>query len=89
MELNFYCEACEQLVCQYCTIRDHRLEHGHDHNTVKKMANKQRAELDKITAPVEKMINGLAKAHKKVSSTRDRIGAQATEVEQQIDVYYV
>ena len=88
MELNLYCETCEQLVCQYCTIREHRLEDGHDHNTVKKMANKQRAELDKIMEPVEKMIDGLAKAHKKVSSTRDRIGSQASEVEQQIDVYY-
>ena len=88
LELNFYCETCEQLVCHYCTTIDHRLEDGHKHNTVKKMASKQRAELDKIIEPVEKMIDGLAKAHKKVSSTRDGIGSQATEVEQQIDVYY-
>ncbi|XP_065893275.1 E3 ubiquitin-protein ligase TRIM71-like [Dysidea avara] len=88
LELNFYCETCEQLVCHYCTTMDHRLEDGHKHNTARKMASKQRAELDKIMEPVEKMINGLAKAHKKVSSTRDRIGSQATEVEQQIDVYY-
>ena len=88
LELNFYCETCEQLVCHYCTTTEHRFEDGHKHNTVKKMANKQRAELDKIMEPVEKMIDGLAKAHKKVSSTRDRIGSQATEVEQQIDVSY-
>ena len=88
LELNFYCETCERLVCHYCTTMDHRLEDGHKHNTARKMASKQRAELDKIMEPVEKMIDGLAKAHKKVSSTRDRIGSQATEVEQQIDVYY-
>ena len=88
LELNFYCETCEQLVCHYCTTTEHRLEDGHKHNTVKKMANKHRPDLDKRMEPVEKMIDGLAKAHKKISSTRDRIGSQATEVEQQIDVYY-
>ena len=51
------------------------------------MANKQRSELDKITEPVEKMIDRLGEAHKKVSSTRVRIGSQAAEVEQQINYY--
>ena len=37
LELNFYCDTCEQLVCRYCTTTDHT---GHKHNTVKKMANK-------------------------------------------------
>ena len=59
MELNFYCETCEQLVCHHCTTTEHRLEDGHKHNTVKKMANKQRAELNKMMEPVEKMIDGL------------------------------
>ena len=88
MELNFYCETCEQLVCHHCTTTEHRLEDGHKHNTVKKMANKQRAELNKMMEPVEKMIDGLAKAHEKVSAARDKIGSQATEVDQQIGVYY-
>ena len=39
MELNFYCGTCEQLVCHYCTTTDHN---GHEHNTVKKMANTHR-----------------------------------------------
>ena len=85
MELNFYCGTCEQLVCHYCTTTDHN---GHEHNTVKKMANKNRAELDDIIKPVEEMIGELSKAHQKVTTTREKVEVQATEVDQQIDDYY-
>ena len=85
MELNFYCDTCEQLVCHYCTTTDH---FGHEHNTVKKMANKNRAELDDIIKPVEEMIGELSKAHQKVTTTREKVEIQATEVDQQIDDYY-
>ena len=51
-------------------------------------ASQQRAELNKIIEPIERMIDGLAKARMKVFSTQERIGLQAAEVENQIDVYY-
>ena len=60
----------------------------HDHDTVKKMATKHRKELDKIMEPVEKMIEGLSVARKKVSNTRDKIGAQADDIDKEIDRYY-
>ena len=85
LELNFYCETCDQLVCQYCIMKDHL---KHDHDTVKKMAIKHRKELDKIMEPVEKMIEGLSVACKKVSHTRDKIGAQADDIDNEIDRYY-
>ena len=85
LELNFYCETCDQLVCQYCIMKDHL---KHDHDTVKKMATKHRKELDKIMEPVEKMIEGLSVACKKVSNTRDKIGAQADDIYKEINRYY-
>ena len=85
LELIFYCETCDQLVCQYCIMKDHL---KHDHDTVKKMATKHRKELDKIMEPVEKMIEGLSVAHKKVSNMRDKIGAQADDIDKEIDRYY-
>ena len=85
LELNFYCETCDQLVCHYCIMKDH-LKHNHD--TVKEMAAKHRKELDKILEPVEKMIEGLSVACKKVSNTRDKIGAQADDIDKKIDRYY-
>ena len=85
IELNFYCDTCEKLVYHYCTTTDHN---GHEHNTVKKMANKNRAELDDIIKPVEEMIGELSKAHQKVTTTREKVEIQVTEVDQQIDKYY-
>ena len=85
LELNFYCETCDQLVCQYCIMKDHL---KHDHDTVKMMAIKHRKELDKIMEPVEKMIEGLSVACKKVSNTRDKIEAQADDIDNEIDRYY-
>ena len=85
LELNFYCESCDQLVCHYCIMKDHL---KHDHDTVKEMAAKHRKELDKIMEPVEKMIEGLSVACKKVSNTRDKIGAQTDDIDKEIDRYY-
>ena len=85
IELNFYCETCDQLVCQYCIMKDHL---KHDHDTVKEMATKHRKELDKVMEPVEKMIEGLSVARKKVSNTRDKIGGQADDIDKEIDRYY-
>ena len=36
IELLFYCETCDQLVCMYCTVKDHG---GHKHDTVKKIVS--------------------------------------------------
>ena len=83
LELNFYCETCDQLVCHYCIMKDHL---KHEHDTVKKMATKHRK--DKIMEPVEKMIKGLFVAHNDVSNTRDKIGAQADDIDKEIDRYY-
>ena len=85
LELNFFCETCDQLVCNYCTTNEHN---GHVHNSVKKMANKHRKEMEKIMEPVEKMIDDLSALRQKVTATGEEIGAQTTEVDQQIDLYY-
>ena len=85
LDLNFFCETCDQLVCHYCTTNEHN---GHVHNSVKKMANKHRKEMEKIMEPVEKMITDLSALHQKVAAIGEEIGAQTNEVDQQIDLYY-
>ena len=85
LELNFYCETCDQLVCHYCIMKDHL---KHDHDTMKEMAIKHRKELDKIMELVEKMIEGFSIACKKESNTRDKIGTQADDIDKEIDRYY-
>ena len=85
LDLNFFCETCDQLVCHYCTTNEHN---GHVHNSIKKMANKHRKELEKIMEPVEKMIGDLFALRQKVKATGEDIGSQTTKVDQQIDLYY-
>ena len=85
LELNFYCETCDQLVCHYCIVKDH---FKHDHDTVKKMAAKHRKELDEIMKPVEKMIEGLSVIHKKTSNAKGNIRIHYSGVEKEIDRYY-
>ena len=85
IELNFYCETCEQLICHYCIMKDH-LQHKHD--TVKKVAEKYRQQMDDMMKPVEKMIEGLSTAYNRAHGVKDEIGAKATNVDKEIDVYY-
>ncbi|XP_065910501.1 uncharacterized protein [Dysidea avara] len=52
------------------------------------MAKKHRRELEKMIEPVEGMINKLSTSHQKVVAAGKKITSQATEVDQQIDLYY-
>ena len=85
LELKFYCETCCQLVCQYCIMKSH---FHHNHDTVKKMASEHRKMLDKIVEPLTKMSEELSVAHKKVSYMRDKVQAQANDVDEEINKYY-
>ena len=85
IELLFYCETCDQLVCMYCTVKDHN---GHNHDTVKKMVDKHRQELKKVTAPVEEMIRGLSDTHDNIEKMRKKIRQQGDEVNKKIDQCY-
>ena len=85
LELDFYCETCDQLVCHYCIVKDH-LKHNHD--TVKKMATKHRKKLDKITEPIEKMIEELSVARKNANDIQDKIAVHSDDVHKEIDRYY-
>ena len=85
IELSFYCETCEQLVCMYCTVKDHN---GHNHDTVKKMADKPRKALIAFTAPLNEIIKDLSEAHDTVDHMREKIREQSDEVNKKIDLHY-
>ena len=85
IELLFYCETCDQLVCSHCTVKDHN---GHNYDTVKKMAGKHRPDLKKITATVEEMIRGLSDTHDNIEKMRKEIRQQGDEVNKKIDQRY-
>ena len=84
-QLKYYCETCEQLICMYCTVKEHN---GHDHDTVKKMATKHRNELKDVTAPVDGMIRDLSEAHDNIDKVKKKIRRQGDEVDKKIDQHY-
>ena len=67
-QLKYYCETCEQLVCMYCTVKEHN---GHNYDTVKKMATKYHIKL--VTAPVDEMIRNLSEAHDNIDKMKKKI----------------
>ena len=85
IELLFYCETCEELVCMYCTVKDHA---GHEHDTVKLMASNHRNELKELIAPVEEMITNLSQAHDNIEKMRKMIIQRGEEVDKEIDQHY-
>ena len=85
IELLFYCETCDQLVCMYCIVKDHN---GHNHDTVKKVVGKHRQVIKETTAPVEEMIRGLNNTHDNIEKVRTTILQQGNEVKKKIDQHY-
>ena len=82
IELMFYCETCEELVCIYCTVKDHA---GHEHDTVKLMAGKHRSELQKITAPVEEMIGHFSMVQNTIKESKKKNRDHGDAVNKKID----
>ena len=48
LELKFYCDTCERLLCIYCTMSEHA---KHSYGAIKTMAAKHREQLKNATAP--------------------------------------
>ena len=85
LELQFYCETCRELICQYCIMKNH-LEHSHD--TVKEAVTKHRKELDKMMKAVETKIEQLSTSHKEISDMKNKTEAQVNVIVKEIDNYY-
>ena len=85
IELLFYCETCEQLICIYCTMKEHN---GHNHDAVKKMAIKHRSELNEVTAPVDEMNRDLSEAYNGIDKMKKKVRQQGDEVDKKIDQHY-
>ena len=76
LELLFYCADCEQLICMYCTVKDHK---DHNHDTVEVMAAKLRDDpRDK------KVIEELKKVEKKLSNKENNIGKMLNDTDVQV-----
>ena len=87
VELEYYCETCEKLVCWQCS-GEHE---DHKYDVVKKFADKYQNELKEISSSVDiiiKKIKNLSKLHDSIEDERMAIRHQGDELSKEIDLYY-
>ena len=84
LELEYYCETCEKLVCVQCT-GEHE---DHKYDAVKKFATKCQSELNKVTVPIKVMIEDLAKTCDAIGEMKKTIQQQGKEISEEIDLHY-
>ena len=86
LELEYYCETCEKLMCVQCS-GEHK-GYQCDAIAVKKIADKYQDELKKVTVSLELIIKDLSKLHNSIEQERRKIKQQADEINKEIDIYY-
>ena len=84
IELEYYCETCEKLMCVQCT-GEHE---DHKYDVVKKFADKYKSELKKIIASIEVMIEDVSEFHDSIEDMRTTIRQQGDEISEEVDLYY-
>ena len=79
--LEIYCETCNQLICQHCTIKIHR---DHDYDLVTDVFPKHKQQLEEELQQVKQQLLITDAALLALKERADQISAQGQYVEQQI-----
>ena len=72
-ELDLYCETCEELVCQHCTVRVHR---DHQYDLVTDAFQKHKDVLVTSLQPVEQQLNTVTKSLQQLDTQCQQITDQ-------------
>ena len=80
--LDIYCETCEELVCQHCTVRIHK---DHDYDVVSDAYSKQQQALEDSLQPLKKQIMRVSEGLAGLIERREEITRQGEEVKAEID----
>ena len=86
LELEYYCESCEKLVCVQCIVSGKHETHIYD--VVKKFANKCRSEIKEVTVKLEKINEDLFKCCKSIGEVKATMKQQCEEIFKEIDLCY-
>ena len=84
LELEYYCESCEKLMCGQCIICHKECLY----DSVNKIAIKYPNELEQISASIETMIKNLSEVQDSIKNTRTEIRQQSDKISEEIDLYY-
>ena len=80
IELLFYCETCEELICMYCAMKDH--------DGVKQLVGKHRKELNKVTAPIKEILDSLTEVRENLDKMVIAVQKCGDELEKDINCHY-
>ena len=84
-ELKYYCESCKELVCLYCTTKEHST---HKHEIVKKVIGNHRSNLNNVVAPINKILDSLFQSRQQVDGIIKEIDMQYESASKEVEHYY-
>ena len=86
LELEYYCETCEQLVCERCTTSD--VHEEHIFNVVKKFVNEFQNKIKEVAVRIEETTKVLSQLQDSIKGVSTTIRQQNDEISKDIDLYY-
>ena len=79
--LKVYCETCEELICQLCTVKKHK---DHDYDVVCDAFAKHKLTIESSLQPLNQQIHRLAEALANLIKRREEIANQGGRVKNEI-----
>ena len=79
--LKVYCETCEELICQLCTVKKHR---DHDYDVVSDAFPKHKHKIESSLQPLQRQIHRLAEALTNLIKRREEIANQGGRAKNEI-----
>ena len=79
--LEIFCETCEELICQLCTVKKHR---DHDYDVVGDAFAKHKHKIESNLQPLQRQIHRLAEALTNLIKRREEISNQGGRAKNEI-----
>ena len=83
--LRIFCETCEEVICGYCTVADHR---NHNYTPIKDSYDKHHKELETSLSPVKKMMDDIINVLIAFNKRENEVKEQGDMVKQEIHVMF-
>ena len=80
--LDIYCESCDELICQHCTVRIHR---DHEYDVVNDIYDSQRGQIENSIEPIDKLIDKATEQTKSLNTSKMALTVNGEKVKQDIE----
>ena len=79
--LDIYCETCDQLICQHCTVRIHR---DHEYDVVNDIYDNQREAIETSIEPIDRLIKEGKTHMKSLMARKDSLTKRGDKIKEDI-----